>query len=146
MSKHTVSDKVGKILWVQSGLNSRILEYILDTAGIESRELAVANTMAEAIDQSETFQADVILLDLYLSDGEGIEPVSRIMDAYGDVPIIIVTHLANEVFSRKVREMGVREYFVLGALDFVTLGAAIEDSWAQPSAPKKSFWRRLIGA
>lgn len=135
------------ILWIQSGLNRRILKYVLDSAGIMNPNLSLASNLTDALSLPKEPVPDVILLDLYLSDGEGLEPIRRVLDAFVGVPVIIVTNLGNDVVARRARQMGVVDYFVLGNIDFMQLGHAIESAGDVVTAPKKkSFFRRLIGA
>ena len=57
----------------------------------------------------ETF--DVILLDLYLPDAFGLEPLSRIHVIHPHVPIIALTGLLTEGTAQYATHMGAENYF-----------------------------------
>ena len=74
----------------------------------EGFTVTVAGTAAEALAAAE---ADVVLLDLRLPDGDGLD-VCRELRARSDVPIIVVTARGEEVDRVVGLELGADDYVV----------------------------------
>jgi two-component system sensor histidine kinase DctS len=64
----------------------------------------------------ETF--DVILLDLYLPDAFGLEPLSRIHVMHPHIPIIALTGLLTEETAQYATHMGAKNYFCKNSLSW----------------------------
>ncbi|HTC20754.1 MAG TPA: response regulator [bacterium] len=64
----------------------------------------------------ETF--DVILLDLYLPDAFGLEPLSRIHVIHPQIPIIALTGLLTEGTAQYATHMGAKSYFCKNSLSW----------------------------
>jgi len=50
-----------------------------------------ASCLAEAREATSSQRFDVILLDLYLPDGSGLDWILEIRDAYPDIPLVVIT-------------------------------------------------------
>jgi DNA-binding NarL/FixJ family response regulator len=82
-----------------------------------------AATAAEALDAATREQPDVILLDLNLPDGHGVE-VTRVLRARGcGAAIVMLTMYQDEVALRAALEAGARGYLVKGADQDEIVGA-----------------------
>jgi two-component system sensor histidine kinase UhpB len=68
---------------------------------------------------------DVILLDLGLSDSQGIETFNRIKNVASKVPIIILTGLSDKEFAINTMSKGAQDYLVKSYLDSILLDRAI---------------------
>jgi len=77
-----------------------------------------AETLREAIEHLASNNYDIVLLDLGLPDSSGIETVQKAHTANPDVPIVVLTGLADE-------EMGLKA-IKQGAEDYVTKGRSVE--------------------
>lgn len=105
----TAYDAEGMILVVEDEPRSqRLLRLNLEPLGYQVIIAAGAQGVTDAID---TYQPDLILLDLKLPDGDGFELCERIR-AVSSVPIIILTAVGQ--LADKVRGLS------LGADDYVT--------------------------
>jgi two-component system nitrogen regulation response regulator GlnG len=65
-----------------------VLAGALRQAGIAS---AVAHTLADAQQALARGEVDVLLLDIFLPDGNGLDALPHIRDSYRDVPVIVLT-------------------------------------------------------
>ncbi|MBS4028616.1 MAG: sigma-54-dependent Fis family transcriptional regulator [Ignavibacteriales bacterium] len=74
-------------------------------------EVAVCYSGAEVFPMMEHFQPDMVLLDIFLGDMNGIELMKRLHEEQGDLPVVMIT--ANSDVNMAVRAM--KE----GALDYV---------------------------
>jgi diguanylate cyclase (GGDEF)-like protein/PAS domain S-box-containing protein len=67
----------------------------------------------------------VILLDLSLPDGQGLETVKKVCLEAPGFPVIILTGLADETIAIQSVKMGAQDYLVKGQMDGNLLGRAI---------------------
>jgi two-component system response regulator RegX3 len=77
----------------------------------EGFEAAVAPTAADALDLARSLQPDVVLLDLMLPDGSGLD-VCRELRRTSRVPIIVVTARGDEADRIVGLELGADDYVV----------------------------------
>ncbi|MGZ8679185.1 MAG: response regulator transcription factor [Solirubrobacterales bacterium] len=71
----------------------------------------VAGTAARALELAESFEPDLVLLDLHLPDGDGRD-VCRTLRARSSVPIIILTARGTETDRIVGLELGADDYVV----------------------------------
>lgn len=71
---------------------------------------------------------DIILLDMNLPDSSGIDTLIRVLKAPTDMPIIVLTGLADEDFGTKAVKSGAQDYLVKGEIDSRILKRAISYS------------------
>ena len=86
------------------------IEFVSETAG----------TLAEGLELLRYKKFDLVLLDLDLPDSHGLGTVERIYESYSDIPIVVLTGLADE-------EMGVQA-IKKGASDYLVKGKSFRDS------------------
>ncbi len=103
-----------KILLVDDDPADRKLAKLALKSGLQTVEFVVdiAETLTQAMFNLKRDGINLVLLDLGLPDSNGIETVDRLRDAYPNIPIIVLTGLADE-------EIGV-EAIRRGAVDYVT--------------------------
>jgi PAS domain S-box-containing protein len=70
-------------------------------------------------------EADCTLLDLTLSDGQGLEAVDGITDAAPDMPVIVLTGLDDEAGGLEAVRRGAQDYLVKDDIKGRDLGRAI---------------------
>jgi signal transduction histidine kinase/CheY-like chemotaxis protein len=78
-------------------------------------EITVAGTLKGGIGAGEKF--DVVLLDMWLPDSDGIETLVKFREARAKVPVIIITGLDNSEMSIKTLQAGAQDYIVKDNLD-----------------------------
>jgi DNA-binding NarL/FixJ family response regulator len=59
---------------------------------------------------------DVVLLDLRLPDGSGIEALNRVRQASGAAPIVVLTSLVDDELAAEMVSAGAEDYLVKGRL------------------------------
>jgi RNA polymerase sigma factor (sigma-70 family) len=82
-------------------------------AGIEV--VGEATTGEETIDQAAVLLPDVILMDIKMPGISGIEATRRIVQAYPDISILVVTMLEEDDTVFAAMRVGARGYLVKGA-------------------------------
>ncbi len=83
--------------------------------------LCPSESLSEAIEQVAGATFDVILLDLWLPDSEGIETCSRMISAAPNTPIVVMTGTNDGALASEALQRGAQDYMVKGSFP----GAAI---------------------
>jgi serine phosphatase RsbU (regulator of sigma subunit) len=98
-------------------------ELIADAAG--DIGFAWAQSMAEAERQLMLARPDCVLLDLNLPDANGIAALERIRGADPNIPIVVLTGLADEHFGMSAVASGAQDYLVKGRVEPEMLRRAV---------------------
>jgi DNA-binding response OmpR family regulator len=83
-------------------------------SNIVNFEVETAETLSEATERLKNKDYDVVLLDLGLPDSQGIDTVQKTLAANPNVPIVVLTGLANEETGLEAIEKGAEDYLVKG--------------------------------
>jgi signal transduction histidine kinase/ActR/RegA family two-component response regulator len=102
--------------------DARLLAETLAEIQDHSFALSHVETLAEAAAQRDSH--DVVLLDLSLPDGHGIETVQR-MTHGSDVPVVVMTGLSDGELARKAVQAGAQDYLVKGEIAPALLARSI---------------------
>jgi two-component system alkaline phosphatase synthesis response regulator PhoP len=103
----------------------------------EGYVVAIARTGSQGLDQAKTYGPDLILLDLQLPDGDGLEVCRRLGSAKDHVPVIMIT-------ARGEEEDRVRGFDV-GADDYVVKPFALKELLGRIRAVLRRTARRVRG-
>lgn len=71
-------------------------------------------------------KADVVLLDLTLPDGHGLETLHKVQSQAPDVPIVILTSIQDEEIAAQAVKAGAQDYLVKGRMTGSLLAPAIK--------------------
>lgn len=88
-------------------------------------DIETAETLSETVENLKNKNYDVVILDLGLPDSRGVDTVQKTHEANPDVPIVVLTGLANEETGLKALEKGAEDYLVKGKILEHTLVKAI---------------------
>jgi len=77
-------------------------------------DVAVAETLCEAIDRLSNQKYDIVLLDLGLPDSSGMNTVEKARKACPGLPIVVLTGLADEDRALEAIKLGAEDYLVKG--------------------------------
>ena len=69
---------------------------------------------------------DAILLDLSLPDAQGLDTVDRLVEAAPDLPIVVLTGLADEEIAMEAVRRGAQDYLFKGQTDVRTVRRVIQ--------------------
>jgi len=107
-----------RILIVEDNeLDAMLLEEALRKAAPPRLELMVAGEVRQAIRLLQENKFDVILSDLSLPDGQGMETFTRLHAHAPETPIILLTGLESEALGLEVVRAGAQEYIVKGTMN-----------------------------
>ncbi len=87
-----------------------------------------ATSAAEAIDALGRYTVDVVLLDLSLPDSTGFNSYFQVNDHAEDIPIIVLTGLADTELALETMSNGAQDYLVKGEYDERLLAKSIQYS------------------
>ena len=102
-----------KLLLVEDNLDDAdFLAASLRRFGVTELSLNHVATLHDALEQLETQRFDVILLDLHLPDGSGLECVDALQAADAGTPIVVLSGQDDEEFALGILNKGVQDYLV----------------------------------
>jgi two-component system response regulator RegX3 len=115
---------------------SSITEPLAEALGREGFDAQVAGTVAEALEQAEQLDPDLVLLDVMLPDGSGFD-VCRALRRTSQVPIIMLTARGEEADRVVGLELGADDYVVkpFSAREVVARIRAVLRRTATPEQP-----------
>jgi PAS domain S-box-containing protein len=86
---------------------------------------AAAATLAEADALLAQHDFDVVLLDLFLPDSQGLGTIERLAAAAPDLPIVVLTGTADSQIVPEIVRCGAQDYLLKGQTDSATVARAI---------------------
>ncbi|MCC7478549.1 response regulator [bacterium] len=102
---------------------------LLDQANRDNYDVTHVMRIAEALEILRTRQVDIVLLDLRLPDGSGLDTVRSVREVADDVPIVVLTGIDDEETAIGCIDIGAQDYLCKGDIRPValrrTLGYAI---------------------
>jgi signal transduction histidine kinase len=120
-----MEDALVRVLIVEdSTTDARIVRNYL-SKGKNGAQVQAANRLADALALVQDNTFDVILLDMSLPDGEGVESVRRMRAAAPRVPIVILSGLEDESIASQAMHAGAQDYLLKGRVDDVSLRRAL---------------------
>lgn len=87
-----------------------IVELLEDLLLHKGYHIARAFSQAEARDQIEKFKPTIILLDIKLPDGDGVEFLKEIKVDHANIDIIMITGLADKEIALRALKNGAADY------------------------------------
>lgn len=106
------------VLLVEDNLgDARLVELTLNEVESNTVRLQHVTSLTPALNSLKTNPIDLILLDLSLPDGEGLDSIHKIQQINSSVPIIILTGLDDHEFAVKSVHSGAQDYLVKGQGD-----------------------------
>lgn len=122
----TVGKKALKVLLVEDNAGDAFLlreMFRKEKAG--SFELTHLARMSEAVAHLARGGVDIVLLDMGLPDGHGIENLRRARAAAPDVAMIVLTGLDDELLAAESMREGAQDYLIKGQIENRALPRAL---------------------
>ncbi|MGO9614510.1 MAG: PAS domain S-box protein, partial [Dissulfurispiraceae bacterium] len=118
-------NKVCRILLIEDNPgDARLIEEMLKEIG-DTFELECAERLSSGIEQIKVGTFDAILLDLGLPDSQGLGTLTRLNDAKPEVPVVVLTGLADESVGTQAVKAGAQDYLIKGQIDKNLLARSI---------------------
>src|SRR6202795_3383315 len=115
-----------KVLLVEDNAgDARLLREMFTTERPGSIELTHLMRMSEALAHLAKGGVDVVLLDMGLPDGHGLDTVRRARAVAPDVPLIVLTGLDDEELAAEAMKEGAQDYLIKGQIENRALPRAL---------------------
>ncbi len=103
-----------------------IKEMLHDAHGTHS--LVIGNDLKSGFALVENAPPDLVLLDLWLPDSQGLETFENVRRELRDIPVVILSGLNDEVTAREAVALGAQDYLVKGCINESALKRALRYS------------------
>jgi DNA-binding response OmpR family regulator len=120
-----MSDTLRVLLIEDNAGDAKLLREMLGKEGAGSFELTHLLRLSEAVAHLAKGGVDVVLLDLGLPDGHGLDTVRRAHAVAPDVPVIVLTGLDDEALAAAAMAAGAQDYLVKGQIESRALPRAL---------------------
>lgn len=121
-----------------------IVQAVLSSDASFNNGVLSARTLAEASQLLADCEPDIILLDLSLPDGDGVESFNRIQKLAPDVPILILTAKENSPLADELVACGAQDYLVKSRISPDALNRCIRYSITRFKAEKSMMRLRTL--
>lgn len=101
-----------------------VREYLAESR--QDWELSVVERPAEAAEALDQADYELVLTDLGLPESQGIDSFFAVREIAGEVPILVLTGLADAALGRRAVAEGAQDYLVKGDLSPALLSRSIE--------------------
>jgi DNA-binding NarL/FixJ family response regulator len=113
--------------------------------GTELEVVAGAASGEEAVKLTDKHQPDVVILDIRMTDGDGLTALSRIKANHPDLPVLMLSTYDNPTYVARAVALGAAGYVLKGA-SREELVAAVRKAASGESAWSREEMRRVSGA
>lgn len=121
-----MSEKALQVLLVEDNAGDvRLLREMFSKERADSFELTHCLRMAEAERRLAKGGVDIVLLDMGLPDGHGLDTVRRAHAAAPGVPMIVLTGLDDEALAAEAMKEGAQDYLIKGQIENRALPRAL---------------------
>ncbi len=122
MKKKPQTKNVKVLLVEDNPGDARLIEELMKEAEETAHyELVQVGSLGEALRRLGENSFDSVLLDLGLPDSQGLDTLTRMRTKVPQVPVVVLTGLADEAASAEAMRMGAFDYLVKGRVDFNVL-------------------------
>ncbi len=94
-------------------------------------EIYCVDRITKALERVKHERFDVIVLDLMLPDGQGLESFLELHRHIPDVPIVVLTGLGYEALAANAMAAGARGYLVKGEVQGQEFAETLRDATCQ---------------
>ena len=124
----TMDNQERCVLLIESDINAAaFIHYALKEATDGSYAIEWVENLNAAIDRVNQGGIEAILLNLFLSDSQGVETFSKLHETDKHVPILILSDLEHEGTAKQAIKQGAQDYLLNGHIDSKSLSRAIRN-------------------
>jgi signal transduction histidine kinase len=120
-----MSDTLRVLLIEDNAGDARLLREMLGKEGAGSFELTHLLRLSEAVAHLANEGVDVLLLDLGLPDGMGLDTVRQALAMAPGIPVIVLTGLDDEALAAAAMVEGAQDYLIKGQIESRALPRAL---------------------
>ena len=89
-----------------------IIQHLMKDSASTQVQLHHVDQLEAAIQQLDSQTFDVVILDLSLPDSQGLDTLSALVDRFPQIPIVVLTGLADEELAIQAVQQGAQDYLV----------------------------------
>lgn len=117
-STREMAEQPMRILLIQDNPEyaSRLSQGLSESANLLSTVKAVT-TLREGLTVLSKEEVDIVLLELSLPDSEGLETYEKVQIRVPAVPVVILTHLDDEILALRAVRAGAQDYLLKGEVE-----------------------------
>lgn len=121
-----MNEKKIKLLLIEDNVaQAQLVKKMLGSVENHEYEIEWVNTIRDGLKILADKRFDMILTDLQLHGGYGLETLRMVQDQAQDLPIVVVTSLEDENIANKAIESGAQDYLMKSRLDAQRLDRAL---------------------
>jgi diguanylate cyclase (GGDEF)-like protein len=115
-----------KVLLIEDNAgDARLIQEMLKDIATASFESEWVSSLSAGLERLSEIHFDALLLDLGLPDSKGIETLEQLLSQSPEVPVIVLTGLADEMLGIEAVQKGAQDYLVKGPVNSDLLVRAI---------------------
>jgi len=115
-----------KILLIEDNpADVRLVRELLMEVGESLHDLADVELFSDGMRHLKDSACDIVLLDLTLPDGMGIDMVTRLQSAVPQTPIVVLTGLDDDPMALDAMRAGAQDFLIKGSFDGPQLARAL---------------------
>ncbi|MGH7142579.1 MAG: PAS domain S-box protein [Planctomycetota bacterium] len=107
-------------------LDARLIREFLRQPALGCSSLTWVRTLDEGLAEVAKGDVALVLLDLFLPDGEGLQGLTRLRSRLNAPPVIVVTGMTEDTLAVDAMKAGAQDYLVKGHFDEGLLKRAIQ--------------------
>ncbi|MFK7936607.1 MAG: response regulator [Saprospiraceae bacterium] len=107
--------------------DTHLVEIYMKSSSIK-HELYKAESFFEGMEILGSRDIDIVLLDLSLPDISGFKTLSRYLERFPNIPVIVLTGMNNEIIGNQAIKAGAQDFLVKDQFDGKLLGRSIRYS------------------
>lgn len=108
--------------------DAQLVEIMLTEPSSFHFRLTINANMQDAVETVTNEEVDVVLLDMSLPDGEGIENINRLKSRMPSLPIVVMTGREDDEFALAALKAGAEDYLLKGQINESQLSRALRYS------------------
>jgi PAS domain S-box-containing protein len=113
-----------KILLVENNTEN-LLEELLFKVNSFQKEIVPVKSLEEAVKELSDRPFDVVLLDLFLPDSQGLTTLSRLLEVTREILIISIADKEREPLAKETLKLGAQDYLIQGQITPELLGRSL---------------------
>ncbi len=126
MGNFLMNQKPLQVLLVEDNAgDARLLREMFSKEKTGSFEMSHVTHMCDAEARLATGEVDIVLLDMGLPDGNGLETLRRARTAAPEVVMIVMTGLGDEALAAEAMKEGAQDYLIKGQIENRALPRAL---------------------
>lgn len=107
-----------RILLIEDhSVDAFFLAETLDQIDTFNFELIWKNSLKEGLNFLHQERCEIVLLDLSLTDSQGLETLNSVMESASHVPVVVLTGLEDETIGIRALQLGAQDYLPKSAIE-----------------------------